>query len=243
MKFKIFILFFLLSSCVSNGVSNKKSNFIPYSSKGFALIYNEEDYNQKIVSSRLNSDKLEVGHNKLNRNSIIVITNPENKKSITMLVSKKVKYPNFYKVLITEGIAKKLELNNELPFIDIQQKIKNKSFVAKKAVTHSEEKIASDKAPVTDIKITNISTVKNSKKLKKKYLIIIGNFYSKSSADALIGLLINEDVSEEVFKVKKLSKNKYRLTAGPYGSINTLKNDYFKLNKYGFDDLDIKLYE
>ena len=170
MKFKIFILFFLLSSCVSNGVSNKKSNFIPYSSKGFALIYNErEDYKQKIVSSRLNSDKLEVGHNKLNKNSIIVITNPENKKSITMLVSKKVKYPNFYKVLITEGIAKKLELNNELPsFIDIQQKIKNKSFVAKKAVTHSEEKIVSDKAPVTDIKITNISTVKNSKEIKRR---------------------------------------------------------------------------
>ena len=53
-------------------------------------------------------------------------------------------------------------------------------------------------------------------------------------------MLINEDIKKEVFKVKKLKKNKYQLTAGPYSSINTLKNDYFKLNKYGFDNLDIK---
>ena len=37
-----------------------------------------------------------------------------------------------------------------------------------------------------------------------------------------------------------MGKNNYQLVAGPYTSINTLKNDYFKLNKYGFDNLDIK---
>ena len=39
---------------------------------------------------------------------------------------------------------------------------------------------------------------------------------------------------------KNVGKNNYQLIAGPYTSINTLKNDYFKLNKYGFDNLDIK---
>ena len=43
---------------------------------------------------------------------------------------------------------------------------------------------------------------------------------------------------EEVFSIKSLGKNNYQLIAGPYTSINTLKNDYFKLNKYGFDNLD-----
>ena len=41
--------------------------------------------------------------------------------------------------------------------------------------------------------------------------------------------------------VIKLGKNnRFELSAGPYLSINTLKNDYFELNKYGFEDLDIK---
>jgi len=50
----------------------------------------------------------------------------------------------------------------------------------------------------------------------------------------------NEDINKEVFKVIKLGKNNYQLLAGPYTSINTLKSDYFKLNKYGFDNLDLK---
>ena len=46
-------------------------------------------------------------------------------------------------------------------------------------------------------------------------------------------------IKKEVFKLKNL-KNNYQLLAGPYTSINALKNDYFKLNKYGFDNLDLK---
>ena len=56
----------------------------------------------------------------------------------------------------------------------------------------------------------------------------------------MIELLINENIKKEVFSIKTLGKNNYQLIAGPYTSINTLKNDYFKLNKYGFDNLDIK---
>ena len=78
-----------------------------------------------------------------------------------------------------------------------------------------------------------------SQKKNEKYSIIIGDFYSKDWANSLIGLLINEDIKKEVFKVEKLGKNKYQLIAGPYSSINTLKNDYFQLNKYGFSNLDI----
>ena len=62
-----------------------------------------------------------------------MITNPKNNKSITLKVSKKVKYPDFFKALITRKVSQKLELNPELPFVDIQERVKNKSFVAKKA--------------------------------------------------------------------------------------------------------------
>jgi hypothetical protein len=47
-------------------------------------------------------------------------------------------------------------------------------------------------------------------------------------------------VKKEALKVNKLGQNKFQLSAGPYTSINTLKNAYFQLNKYGFDNLDIE---
>ena len=241
MKFSsIFIIFFLFSC--SNATFNT-NNDTSYTSKGFALIYDENDYQKKIISTKLNPNNIEIGHNQLNKNSYVVITNPINKKSLTLKVSKKVKYPDFFKVLITEKLANELNLNPKMPYIEIEKRVKNKSFVAKKAVTHSEEKNVLTKVPITKVKINDIS--KDSKDPSKnqyanKYSIIVGNFYSKKWAESLIDILVNEDINKEVFRVIKLGKNNYQLLAGPYTSINTLKSDYFKLNKYGFDNLDLK---
>ena len=44
MKYRIVFLLIFLVSCSSGTLQNKKSTFIPYSSKGFVLIYNENDY-------------------------------------------------------------------------------------------------------------------------------------------------------------------------------------------------------
>ena len=241
MKFSLIFIIFFLFSC-SNGTFNTNNNK-SYTSKGFALIYDENDYQKKIISTKLNPNNIEIGHNQLNKNSYVVITNPINKKSLTLKVSKKVKYPDFFKVLITEKLANELNLNPKMPYIEIEKRVKNKSFVAKKAVTHSEEKNVLTKVPITKVKINDIS--KDSKDPSKnqyanKYSIIVGNFYSKKWAESLIDILVNEDINKEVFRVIKLGKNNYQLLAGPYTSINTLKSDYFKLNKYGFDNLDLK---
>ena len=240
MKFKIIFIILFLHSCSAGSLQQNKSTFIPYTSTGFALIYEEKDYTNKIVSRKLNQDELQVAHNKLKANSILTITNPENKKSLTLRVSKKLKYPDFFTVLITKKVADLLELDVNMPFVDLQQRVKNKSFVAKKAVTFSEEKIASNKAPVTKVQIRNISTQKESIKKIKKFSIIIGKFYSKGSAYYLKDRLEKNYLEKEALKVKKLGKNKFQLSAGPYTSINTLKNTYFQLNKYGFDNLDLE---
>ena len=241
MKFSLIFIIFFIFSC-SNGTFNTNNNK-SYTSKGFALIYDENDYQKKIISAKLNPNSIEIGHNQLNKNSFVVITNPINKKSLKLKVTKKVKYPDFFKVLITEKLANELNLNPKMPYIEIEKRVKNKSFVAKKAVTHSEEKNVLTKAPITKVKINDISKdSKNSLKNKytNKYSIIVGNFYSKKWAESLIDILVNEDIKKEVFKVNKLDKNNYQLLAGPYTSINALKSDYFKLNKYGFDNLDLK---
>ncbi len=239
MRFSIAFFILILASC-SNGTL-QKSTIDPYSSSGFALIYNEEDYNEKIISAKLKNSELEIAHNFIKKNSILKITNPENKKSVELKVSKKIKYPAFFKIIMTQKVAQELGLNKNVPFVDIQEKIKNKSFIAKKAVTFSEEKKVSNKAPVTKVKIDNISTTKEIKTKKiKKFSIIVGNFYSKESAENLRDTLEHKYVKKGSLKVEKVTKNKFRLSAGPYSSINTLKKRYFELNKYGFEDLDIK---
>ena len=226
-------------SC-SAGTSTK-GIVTPYSSTGFALIYDDEDYINKIISKKMDDTELTIAHNKIRKNSILKITNPKNKKSVELRVSKNINYPNFYKILITRSVAEKLELNQNAPFVDIHQKIKNKSFVAKKAVTFTEEKKVSNKAPVTKVKIDNISTKQNLKKNNiQKFTIIVGDFYSEESAKNLIDTLEHMYVKKGALKLKKMGKNKFQLFVGPYTSINTLKKRYFELNKYGFEDLDIK---
>ena len=84
MKFRIipFIILFL-ASCTTNqnmSVSGKKI-FVPYSSKGFALLYSENDFKKKIVNTRLDNNKFQIAHKKLGRNKTLILTNPENKIS------------------------------------------------------------------------------------------------------------------------------------------------------------------
>ena len=86
MKFSLIFIIFFIFSC-SNGTFNTK-NDKSYTSKGFALIYDENDYQKKIISAKLNPNSIEIGHNQLNKNSFVVITNPINKKSLTLKVSK-----------------------------------------------------------------------------------------------------------------------------------------------------------
>tara|TARA_B100000029_G_C17415703_1_gene902384 strand:- start:167 stop:901 length:735 start_codon:yes stop_codon:yes gene_type:complete len=238
MKFKFIFIILLLTSCDASTLHNKK--FTPYSSKGFALIYNQNDYSKKIISRKLNEDFMEVAHNKLRANTILRLRNPENNETLTVKVKKKVKYPDFFNVLITKKISEKLKLDENFPYIEVEQRIKNKSFVAKKTVTFSEEQRVSDKAPVTKVKIHNISLkkIKNKKQIKS-FFIIIGNFSSKESAQGLRSILEKDYLQKGVLKISKTSNNKFRLFTGPYSSINTLKNDYFQLNKYGFSNLDI----
>ena len=45
---------------------------------------------------------------------------------------KRIKYPDFYKILITKPVAEELDLNISLPILEIFEIKKNKSFVAKK---------------------------------------------------------------------------------------------------------------
>ena len=244
MKFNYIIpLFILFSSCTISSV--KKINNISYTSSGFAYIYSEDDYKNKIINKKFDNNKFQVGHNKLKVGSFIKITNPNNKKSLKLVVTKKVKYPDFYQIVITDTLSENLELNKKVPLVEIEEIKKNKSFVAGQVKISNEESKVHNKAPVTNVKIDNLSI---NKKLKirnvQKFTIIIANFYSKESAISL-----KKNIDQKLVKfnnklsIKKNSKNNYELFSGPYNAVNSLKNDYIKLKSYGIEEMEIKIYD
>ena len=98
MNYRIFLLFFfiLLAACEQK-YSNLKynSNFENYSNKGFALIYDENLYKNKIINKKIDERSLVVLNNKLKFDTPVKITNLLNGKYILAKIGKKSKYPFF----------------------------------------------------------------------------------------------------------------------------------------------------
>ena len=77
MKYKTILLLFILSACAPQLTTiNIKE---PYVANGFAYIYNEFDFNEKIIKGKMNNEILQVSHQNLKTGTLIKITNPKNK--------------------------------------------------------------------------------------------------------------------------------------------------------------------
>ena len=244
MKYKLIILLFL-TSCAQN--YSKLELNEPFTSKGFAYIYNDEDFINKVIKKKLDNNSLQVAHNKLRPGSLIRIINIKTDESIILKNSKRFQYPEFYKIVITKPVAEKLNLQIDLPLVEVSEVKKNKSFVAKKTKIFKEEEKIHNNAPVENVKIDNISKNNKSKDkiIKDRFYIIIAEFYSKNSA-----FLLKKRITQELtnFNSKKLyikskKSNKISLLSGPYNSINLMKNDYIQLKNFGFEELDISINE
>ncbi len=246
MKYKIiYLLFFLITACTPQLTTlNIKE---PYVSTGFAYIYNEFDFNKKIIQSKMNNELLQISHQNLKTGTLIKISNPKNKESLVLKNIKRIRYPDFYKILITNSVAKKLKLDKDLPLLEIIEVKKNKSFIAKEAKTYNEEKNISSKAPVASIKISNISKGKKEspKKKKDQVFIHLGSFYSVKTANFLKQRISKDlpDFDINKLKINKRNNKQTLVISGPYNSINSVKNDYIKLKSFGFEELDIFLNE
>ena len=241
MKYKILFLIIFLNSCTVN--TTKLENRSPFNSKGFAIIYNESDYENKIIRGKLDNNKRQVAHNSLRVNTLLKIINPKTNDSIIVKNFKKGVYPDFYKILITKKIADELNIDIETPLVEILEIKKNKSFVADKAKIFNEEKKISSNAPVESVKISNISKNKslNNQKTEDQFYILIGSFYSKDTAEFLINRIKIEipNYDSKKLKIVKKTSKEIDLISGPYNTINFMKNDYTLLKSFGFEELDI----
>jgi len=125
-KYLLFFAFLFLCSCAEYSKNNKtfvnQTNL--FSSKGFALIYSDQNYYDKIVNRKIDNTKLVVGHSKLKKNTLIKIINPTNSKVLNLKISKNLIYPKVFNIVISKKVATSLELDLENPYVEIfEQKL------------------------------------------------------------------------------------------------------------------------
>ena len=246
MKFNLsyIYIFVFLFSCTQDMKIMKKTSKIEeltYSSKGFALIYDNSVFESKIVNKKLSNSQNYVLHPFLKNNTLVIIYNPFNSKSLTAKIRKTINYPSIYNIVITKKMADKLELDINNPYVEVLSIRENDKFIAKEASIFDEEKKVANKAPVTLININDMSTSTPEIKVKKKkplYIIEIAEFYFLESAETVKNRFEKEANLVNI-KINKISKNKFKVYSGPYASFNSLKETYFSLNNLGFENLNI----
>ena len=89
-NFFIISFFFLLVNCSSIDLKDKKNKqtINNFTNKGFALVYSDKLYDEKIISNKLNERDLLIFQRNLKKNTQVKITNILNNKSIIAKVGK-----------------------------------------------------------------------------------------------------------------------------------------------------------
>jgi hypothetical protein len=247
MNYRNFLLIFFLfvANCKTGdfSFSEKNINFKEgFSNKGFALIYNMKDYESGLISKKIDERSLIIFQKNLKPNVQVKITNILNNKSLIAKVGVKSDYPLFNNSVISKRIAKELNLDISEPYIQITEIPENSMFIAKKAKTYDEERNVATKAPVKSISINDLnSTDINKKKPLKKnfsYKIKIADFYFNDTAKIMVERIINETKITNP-KIKKITKDKYRVYLGPFNNINSLQKSYNDINILKFENIEI----
>ena len=147
-----------LYSCADYQTTKKKEKQY-YSSTGFALIYEEKHYLDKIISKKINNDDFIIIHSFLKMNTPVKIINPLNSKYVETKVYRKSNYPKIFNVLISKKIASHLELDIDNPYVEVLEIKKNKTFIAKEKEIFDEEKNVAEKVPVDEVKMNDLTKV------------------------------------------------------------------------------------
>ena len=244
-NFLFIIIILFLSNCSTNlpiNTKQKTSLVNGYSNKGFALIYNDNLYKQKIVSKKISERSLIIFQKNLKINTQVKIINILSNKTIIAMVGKNSKYPSFNNSVLSIRIADELDLDINQPYVEILEIIDNSIFVARKAKTYDEERNVAVKAPIDGISINNLNIEKKDDKktynAKFSYTIKIADFYFEDTALMLLSRINMENLINNA-KIKKISDEKYRLYLGPFNNINSLQKSYNDVSILEFENIEI----
>jgi hypothetical protein len=235
----------LLNNCTATtSTKNISSNSLdnPFINKGFSLIYNDKFYYDKVISKKIDERSLIIFQKNLKKNTIVKITNILNNKSIIGTVGSNADYPLFNNAVLSLRIADEIGLNENEPYVEILEVLKDAIFVAKRAKTFEEEKKVADKAPVNNINISDLNTkqtnTKNELNKNFSYEIKIADFYFNDTASLLLDRIVKETLIKDA-KIKKINEKKYRVYAGPFNNINSLQKSFNDISILEFENIEI----
>ena len=245
-NFLFIIIFLLLTNCKTVKPNNYIENiFIEknFTNRGFALIYNEKLFIDGLITRKINERSLIIFQKSLKINTHVKITNILNNKSLVAKVGKRANYPLFNNSVLSMRIAEELNLNSNEPYVEIKSLISSSSFIAKKAKTYDEEKNVATKAPVNSISIDNLLEETNNKIKKDSngkflYEIKIADFYFMDTAKMMSKRILEETKITNP-KIKKITKERYRVYLGPFNNINSLQKSYNDISILMFENIEI----
>ncbi len=208
----LFIFFFFIISC-----SNK---YQVYEKTGFAGI----SKNNKIISY-------------LQKDSLIKITNKNNKISKVYKVDEQLKSTDSRIIYLPEIVYDEISLNREFPLVLVQSMRENKSFIAKKAKTFDEEKKINKKVKIETIEVLKID---NEKVVTKKIFLDFGPFYYKTYSETLFRLL-SLNIKNKKLIYKDYAPKNHIISIGPLKNLTEYDNIYLKLGKIGLIGFNIRV--
>ena len=239
------IVFLFLTNCTTNSLIKNKTNIIPfngYSNKGFALVYSEDLYKQKIINKKIQDRSLVIFQKNLKFNTNVKITNILNNKSIIGTVGRDSIYPLFNNAVLSSRIAEELDLDFDQPYVEILEIYENSIFIAQKAKTYEEEKNVAVKAPVNNISIKDLNFTQENDKINNKinfsYIIKIADFYFNDTALTMLNRIKSQSLIKDP-KIEKISNKIFRVYLGPFSNINTLQKSYNDINILEFENIEI----
>ena len=208
----LFIFFFFIISC-----SNK---YQVYEKTGFAGV----SKNNKIISY-------------LQKDSLIKITNKNNKISKVYKVDEQLKSTDSRIIYLPEIVYDEISLNREFPLVLVQSIRENKSFIAKKAKTFDEEKKINKKVEIETIEVLKID---NQKVVTKKIFLDFGPFYYKTYSETLFRLL-SLNIKNKKLIYKDYAPKNHIISIGPLKNLTEYDNIYLKLGKIGLIGFNIRV--
>ena len=237
-------VFLFLLNCTNETLNKNKPNISlinAYTNKGFAIVYSEKLYDQKIISKKIDERSLIIFHKNLKTNTQVKITNLLNKKTLIATVKRNSDYPSFNNSVLSLRVANELDLDIKEPYVEIVEILENSFFIAKKAKTYEAERNVAIKAPVNNISINDLNAVKkNIKKTsisKFSYTIKIADFYFKDTDSMMVNRIRDESLIKNP-KIRKVSQKNYRVYLGPYDNINSLQKSYNDISILKFENIE-----
>ena len=242
-KFYI-LLILILTSCIttdhkSHKININNKNFV---NKGFAVVYNDDLFELKQISKKIDNREMVVFQKNLKKGTIVRIKNILNGKTILAKVGPKADYPIFNNVVVTERISKEIDLDLNEPYVEVYEVIHNSTFIAKKAKIYEKEKEVANKAPVDSVNINDLNSSDEKKikpvKAKFKYIIKVADFYFKDTAQSMVNRILKE-TDEKNVKIQMRSDTEYRVFLGPYTDIKSLQKGFNSINILQFENIEI----